>query len=334
MTKPLAKIADRLVGDGQKVFVIAEIGINHNGSLELARKMVDGAILAGCDAVKVQKRTPERCVPRDQWFQERDTPWGRMSYIDYRHRLEFGVREYEALDRYCKERGILWFASCWDEEAVDFIERFDPPCYKAASASLTDLPLLAKMRATGKPLILSTGMSTMAEIERAVAAVGERDLLVAHATSTYPCPVEQLNLRMIETLKRRWPHVPIGYSGHETGLAPTWAAVAMGASFVERHITLDRAMWGSDQAASVEIVGLVKLVANIRDIERSLGDGVKRVYAEELKARARLRRVPSESDAPVPFVGGAPAPPADPAAATARPLGVSTGGNGVAPPSA
>jgi N-acetylneuraminate synthase len=298
MSQAVAKIADRLVGEGQRVFVIAEIGINHNGSLDMARKLIDGAVLAGCDAVKLQKRTPERCVPRDQWYAERDTPWGRMPYIDYRHRIEFGLREYEAIDRYCRERGILWFASCWDEESVEFIEQFDPPCYKAASASLTDLPLLRKMRSTGKPLIVSTGMSTMGEIERAVAAVGEADLLVAHSTSTYPCPVEQLNLRMIDTLKVRWPQVPVGYSGHETGLAPTWAAVGMGATFVERHITLDRAMWGSDQAASVEIVGLVRLVANIRDIERSLGDGVKHVYAEELAARAKLRRVPSESLAP------------------------------------
>jgi N-acetylneuraminate synthase len=305
MSLALAKIADRLVGDGQRVFVIAEIGINHNGSLDVARKLIDGAVLAGCDAVKLQKRTPERCVPREQWHVERDTPWGRMPYIEYRHRIEFGQAEYEAIDRYCKERGILWFASCWDEDAVDFIERFDPPCYKAASASLTDLPLLRKMRSTGRPLIMSTGMSTMGEIERAVAAVGEDDLLLAHSTSTYPCPVEQLNLRMIDTLKRSWPRLPVGYSGHETGLAPTWAAVGMGATFVERHITLDRAMWGSDQAASVEIVGLVRLVANIRDIERSLGDGVKHVYAEELAARAKLRRVPSESP-PQPDVPRAP----------------------------
>jgi N-acetylneuraminate synthase len=296
MSHAAIRVANRLVGDNQPVFVAAEIGINHNGSLELARKMIDGAVLAGCDAVKFQKRTPERCVPRDQWNIERDTPWGRMPYIEYRHRVEFGQKEYEAIDRYCKERGVLWFASCWDEPSVDFIEQFDPPCYKAASASLTDLPLLRKMRSTGKPLIVSTGMSTMDEIERAVDAIGEEDLLLAHATSTYPCPVEQLNLRMIQTLKRHFTGIPIGYSGHETGLAPTWAAVAMGAAFVERHITLDRAMWGTDQAASVEIVGLVKLVANIRDIERSLGDGIKRVYPEEQAARRKLRRVRSDGD--------------------------------------
>src|SRR5262249_4360121 len=159
-----------------------------------------------------------------------------------------------------------------------FVERFDPPCYKSASASLTDYALLRRMKATGRPLIVSTGMSTMTEIERAVSAIGDDDLLVAHSTSSYPCPIDHVNLRMIHTLKARWPRVPIGYSGHETGLAPTWAAVAMGATFVERHVTLDRAMWGTDQAASVEIVGLVRLVANIRDIERSLGDGVKRIY--------------------------------------------------------
>jgi N-acetylneuraminate synthase len=293
------RIAGKRVGAGEPVFVVAEIGINHNGSLELARKLIDGAVLAGCDAVKFQKRTPERCVPRDQWNVERDTPWGRMTYIEYRRRVEFGAAEYEAIDRYCRERGIHWFASCWDEEAVDFMERFEPPCYKAASASLTDLPLLRRMRATGRPLMISTGMSTMEEIDLAVDAVGEDDLLIAHSTSTYPCPTEQLNLRMIDTLRRRYPRVPIGYSGHETGLAPTWAAVAMGATFVERHITLDRAMWGSDQAASVEIVGLVRMVANIRDIERSLGDGVKRVYPEELAVRRRLRRVRPDGDARV-----------------------------------
>jgi N-acetylneuraminate synthase len=291
------RIADRRIGDDNQVFVVAEIGINHNGSLELARKLIDGAVLAGCDAVKFQKRTPELCVPRAQWDVGRDTPWGRMPYIEYRRRVELGQRDYEAIDRHCRERGILWFASCWDEPSVDFIERFDPPCYKAASASLTDLPLLRKMRSTGKPLILSTGMSTMDEIDRAVAFAGAEGLLVAHSTSSYPCPPEQLNLRMIRTLKERFRPIPIGYSGHETGLATTWAAVAMGAAFVERHITLDRAMWGTDQAASVEIVGLVRLVANLRDIERSLGDGVKRVYPEEHLARRKLRRTRPEGEA-------------------------------------
>ena len=285
------RVGEKWIGAGAPVFVIAEIGINHNGSVEIAKRLIDGAVLAGADAVKFQKRTPEKCVPRDQWNVERDTPWGRMTYIEYRHRVEFGPREYAEIDRYCAERRMLWFASCWDEDSVDFIESFDPPCYKAASASLTDIPLLKKMRATGRPLILSTGMSTAEEIDAAVKAVGRENLLVAHSTSSYPCPPEHLNLNMIRTLKAGYPECPIGYSGHEVGLAPTWAAVTLGATFVERHITLDRAMWGSDQAASVEIVGLLRMVANIRDIERSLGDGVKRIYEGEISARSKLRRV-------------------------------------------
>jgi N-acetylneuraminate synthase len=287
------KIGNKLVGDGQPVFIIAEIGINHNGSLDIAKKMIDGAVHAGCDAVKFQKRTPEICVPKDQWNIERETPWGRMTYLEYRYKVEFTKEDYTEIDRYCKEKGILWFASCWDEPSVDFMEQFNPPCYKAASASLTDIELLKKKKATGRPLIISTGMSTMEEIEAAVEAVGTDNLLIAHATSTYPCPPEELNLRMIQTLKAKYPMCPIGYSGHETGLATTWAAVALGATFVERHITLDRAMWGTDQAASVEIGGLERLVRNIRDIEKALGDGIKRVYESELGPRKKLRRVQS-----------------------------------------
>jgi N-acetylneuraminate synthase len=285
------RIGNRLVGDGQPVFVIAELGINHNGSLDVAKRLIDGAVLAGTDAVKFQKRTPELCVPKDQWHLERDTPWGRMTYIDYRHRIELGAREYCEIDRYCRDRGILWFASCWDEPSIDFMEEFDPPCYKAASASLTDLNLLRAMKATGRPLIISTGMSTMDEIETAVQAVGHDRLLVAHSTSSYPCPVDAINLNMIETLRSRYEDLPIGYSGHEVGLSPTWAAVAMGACFIERHLTLDRAMWGTDQAASVEVGGFMRLVANIRDIEKAFGDGVKRVHESELASRAKLRRV-------------------------------------------
>ncbi len=297
MANAVVRIGNKMVGDGQPVFVIAEIGINHNGSLELARKLIDGAVLAGCDAVKFQKRNPEKCVPKDQWYIERDTPWGRMTYIDYRYKVEFGQKEYEAIDRHCKDRGILWFASCWDEDSVAFMEQFDPPCYKIASAAVTDIDLLLEHRATGKPVILSTGMSTTEEIDRAVQVLGKKNLLIAHTTSTYPCPPEQLNLRVIPVLKQRYPECPIGYSGHEVGLSPTWAAVSLGATFVERHITLDRAMWGSDQAASVEIGGLMRLVANIRDIEKAMGDGIKKLYPEELKQREKLRRVKSEEEA-------------------------------------
>ena len=283
-------IGKRIVGDGHPVFVIAEIGINHNGSMDVAKKLIEGAALAGCDAVKFQKRTPELCVPKDQRDIERDTPWGRMKYIDYRYKVEFGRDEYQEIDRFSKERGILWFASCWDEDSVDFMEQFEPPCYKAASASLTDLALLKKTAATGRPLIISTGMSTLEEVEKTVAELGTERLLVAHTNSTYPSPIEELNLRMITTLKAFYPTVPIGYSGHEVGLSTTWAAVALGATFIERHVTLDRAMWGSDQAASVELSGMARLVSNIRDIEKALGDGVKRVYDGEAAARKKLRR--------------------------------------------
>jgi len=291
------KIGSRMIGDGHPVFIIAEIGINHNGSLEIAKKLIDVAKSAGCDAVKFQKRTPEICVPKDQWYIERDTPWGRMSYIDYRHKVEFGIDEFAEIDKYCREKGIIWFASCWDENAVDFLEQFDPLLYKTASASLTDIDLLLRHKELNKPVITSTGMSSMEEIENGVKCIGTKNLLIAHSTSAYPCKNEELNLRMILTLKNKYPGVPIGYSGHETGLAPTWAAVAMGASFVERHITLDRAMWGSDQAASVEVEGFDRLVRNIRDIEQSLGDGVKKIYESELEQRNKLRRVKSDSEA-------------------------------------
>lgn len=284
-------IGDRIVGDDQPVFVIAEIGINHNGSVEIAKKMIDGAVLAGCDAVKFQKRTPELCVPRDQWEIERDTPWGRMTYIDYRHKMEFTKTQFSEIVEYCNSKKIQWMASCWDEDAVDFIQEFNPTAYKLASASLTDGELILKLKALNLPLIVSTGMSTMEQIHAAVDLFGRENLLLAHATSAYPCKLNELNLKMITTLRNLFPEIPVGYSGHETGLAPTWAAVAMGASFIERHITLDRAMWGTDQAASVEVGGFMKLVANIRDIEKSLGDGIKKVYNSELGPMQKLRRV-------------------------------------------
>ena len=262
-----------------------------NGDVEIAKKIIDGAKHAGCDAVKFQKRTPDICTPKDQWNIERDTPWGRMTYIDYRHKVEFGIKEYSEIDKYCKEIGMKWFASCWDEAAVDFIEQFNPPLYKTASASLTDFRLLEKHKKLNKPIMMSTGMSTMEQIDKAVSFMDINNLMIAHATSAYPCKNEELNLKMIETLKQKYPNIPIGYSGHEVGLAPTWAAVALGASFVERHITLDRAMWGSDQAASVEVGGMERLVGNIRDIEKSLGDGIKKVYDSELGQIKKLRRV-------------------------------------------
>ncbi|MFB4194828.1 N-acetylneuraminate synthase family protein [Streptomyces carpaticus] len=287
----LRQLGDRVVGPGRPVYVTGEIGINHNGDLDNAFALIDAAVEAGCDAVKFQKRTPEICTPRDQWDIERDTPWGRMTYIDYRHRVEFDEDDYAAIDAYCKKHNIHWFASPWDTEAVAFLEKFDVPAHKVASASLTDDELLRALRATGKTVILSTGMSTPEQIRHAVEVLGSQNILLCHATSTYPAKADELNLRVINTLQGEYPNVPIGYSGHETGLQTTLAAVALGAVFVERHITLDRAMWGSDQAASVEPQGLARMVRDIRTIEESLGDGVKKVYESELAPMKKLRRV-------------------------------------------
>lgn len=284
------KIGNRLVGDEQPTYIVAEIGVNHNGSLEIAKQLIQAAYHAGVDAVKFQKRTPELCVPPEQRGQMRDTPWGYITYLDYRYRVEFGEAEYQEIDRFCKELGITWFASVWDEPSVDFLEAFNPVAFKIPSASLTDHALLRHLRKTGRSLILSTGMSTMEEIRAAVAVVGLENLALTHATSTYPCDPHELNLRMIHTLRQEFD-IPIGYSGHEVGLVPSAVAVALGACMVERHITLDRAMWGSDQAASVEPGGFERLVKYVRVTEQALGDGVKVVYESEMGARKKLRRV-------------------------------------------
>jgi N-acetylneuraminate synthase len=297
LSGPTRVLGDKLVGPGRPVYITGEIGINHNGELANAFALIDQAAAAGCDAVKFQKRTPEVCTPRDQWDIERETPWGRMTYIDYRHRVEFDEAGYAAIDAHARERGIAWFASPWDVESVDFLEQFDVPAHKVASASLTDDELLRRLRATGRTVILSTGMSTPRQIRHAVEVLGSDNIVLLHATSTYPAKPTELNLRMIHTLQSEFPNVPIGYSGHETGLQTTLAAVAMGAVFVERHITLDRAMWGSDQAASVEPPGLQRLVRDIRTISESLGDGVKQVYEGERAAMKKLRRVAGVVDA-------------------------------------
>ena len=293
MTREI-KFGNRMMGDGHPAYIIAEIGINHNGDIEIAKKMVDAAVHAGADAVKFQKRTPEICTPPEQQKQMRETPWGYITYLDYRYKVEFNEEQYGEIDRYCKERKIDWMVSVWDEQSVDFMEKFDTPAYKVPSASLTDHNLMKHVRATGKPIIISTGMSTMDQIKRGVDAVGVDNLVIMHCTSTYPCEPEELNLRMIETLRKEFPNNPIGYSGHETGLVPSAVAIALGATSIERHITLDRAMWGSDQAASVEPLGFEKLVKYIRVTEASLGDGVKQVYDSELGSMKKLRRVVNE----------------------------------------
>ncbi len=284
------KIGDRWIGEEHPTYIVAEIGINHNGDIEIAKRLMDAARDAGVDAVKFQKRTPELCTPPDQRNVMRETPWGYITYLDYRHKIEFNEEQYREVDRYAREIGITWFVSVWDEPSVDFIEEFAPLAYKVPSAGLTDHGLLQKLRSTGRPVILSTGMSTIDQIQSAVKLLDMDNLVICHTTSAYPCPPEELNLRMVQTLKETYP-CPIGYSGHEVGLIPSAVAVALGACLVERHITLDRAMWGSDQAASVEPGGFERLVKYIRVTELSLGDGVKRVYDSELPSLKKLRRV-------------------------------------------
>ncbi len=282
------QIGKRLVGDDQPCFIIAEIGINHNGDIDIAKRLIRVAVACGCDAVKFQKRTPELCVPLAQRSHMRETPWGYISYMDYREKVEFTEEQYREIERYCREQDVIWFASCWDDPSVDFMEKFDSPVYKIASATLTNDQLLKHTRATGKPIILSTGMSTLEQIDHAVEILGTDNLVLMHTVSTYPAKYEELNLRAIETLRKRYG-VPVGYSGHETGIATTVASVALGACTVERHITLDRAMWGSDHAASLEPTGLTRVCRDIRLVESSLGTGEKGVIEREKPIIARLR---------------------------------------------
>ena len=281
------------VGVGEPVYVIAEIGLNHNGEVELAKRLIDVAADSGAQAVKFQKRTPAISTPEHMKNTPRETPWGTMTYLEYRYRVEFDREQYIEIGDYATLRGLSWFASPWDEVAVDFLEDLGVVAHKVASASVTDIAMLEALAATGKPIILSTGMSTLEQIDRAVGILGTDNLVILHATSTYPLPPEEANLRMITTLQERYAGMPVGYSGHERGLQISIAAVALGAVAVERHITLDRTMWGSDHAASLEPVGFEHLVRDIRVLGEALGDGVKRIYPGELAPLAKLRRTPA-----------------------------------------
>jgi N-acetylneuraminate synthase len=282
-------IGDREVGPGRPCYIVAEIGINHNGDLAIAKRLIDAAVDAGCDAVKFQKRTVDVVYSAEELARPRESPFGTTNG-DLKHGLEFGLDQYEQIDHYCKERNIQWFASCWDEASVDFIEQFLPVCYKVASACLTDDRSLRYHRSFGRPIILSTGMSDLSLIGHAVDVLGSADLILLHCTSTYPSDPAELNLRGMYTLVRQFG-LPVGYSGHEVGLQTTVAAAALGACVIERHITLDRSMWGSDQAASVEPQGFERLVRDIRTVERALGDGQIRIYESEIPVMQKLRRI-------------------------------------------
>jgi N-acetylneuraminate synthase len=283
------RIGNRLIGDGQPCFVIAEIGINHNGDIDLAKRLISVALAAGCDAIKFQKRTVAVVYTPEELAKPRENPFGPTNG-DLKYGLEFEQEEYEEINAFCKSVKMLWFASPWDEASVDFLERFHVPVYKIASASLTDDRLLRHVRATGKPIILSTGMSTYAEIDHAVEVLGKEDFVLMHSTSTYPAFYPELNLRAIPTMAERYD-VPIGYSGHETGIPTSVCAAVLGACCVERHITMDRSMWGSDHAASLEPNGISRLVRDIRLWEQAKGDGIKRVYEREFPIIKKLRRV-------------------------------------------
>ena len=283
------KIGDVAVGDGAPCYIVGEIGINHNGDLGTARRLIDVASIAGANAVKFQKRTVDVVYTAEELAKPRENPFGPTNG-DLKRGLEFGRDQYQNIDQYCREKNIAWFASCWDEASVDFMEQFAPPAYKIASASLTDDNLLRHHRKTGRPLIISTGMSTLAQVDHAVEVLGTDQLVILHTTSAYPAKIQDLNLKLIPALRARYG-VPVGYSGHEVGLATSYAAAALGACMIERHITLDRAMWGSDQAASVEPQGLMKLIRDVRVIELGLGDGIKRDSDDEVPIMKKLRRV-------------------------------------------
>jgi len=282
-------IGNKVIGDGQSCFIIAEIGINHNGDIDIARQLISAAVSAGCDAVKFQKRTVDVVYTPEELVRPRENPFGNTNG-DLKRGLELGYEGYKAIDEYCREKKIMWFASCWDEASVDFIEQFNLPCYKIASASLTDDNLLIHHKRCNRPIILSTGMSNIEQIDHAIDVLGKDNLILMHCTSTYPSRLEELNLRVIKTLRERY-NIPIGYSGHEVGLSTSIVAAVLGACVVERHITLDRAMWGSDQAASVEPKGFTRLVEHIHGIEKAVGDGEKRIYESEIPIMKKLRRM-------------------------------------------
>jgi N-acetylneuraminate synthase len=282
-------LGDRAVGDGHHCYVIAEIGINHNGDPQIAERLIDVAAFAGCEAVKFQKRTVDVVYTPDELAKPRESPFGETNG-ELKRALEFGQAQYEQIDAYCRTKSMAWTASGWDEASVDFIDQFDPPFYKIASASLTDDMLLRHTRSKGKPIVLSTGMSTLEQIDHAVEVLDTDDLILLHCCSAYPSQYADLNLRAIPVMRERYG-VPIGYSGHETGIASSVAAVVLGACIVERHVTLDRSMWGSDQAASLEPNGIMRVIRDIRLVEMAMGDGVKTVTPSEVPVMQKLRRV-------------------------------------------
>jgi N-acetylneuraminate synthase len=292
MANTVIKFGPRKVGDAQPVYMIAEIGINHNGSIDVAKRLLDATFASFWDCAKFQKRDPDTCVPEEQKGVMRQTPWGEMTYLEYKKRVEFSFKEYSVINEYCAKKPLVWTASAWDVKSLDFLLKFNVPFVKIASACLTDHDLIIEAARSKVPVVLSTGMSEIEEIDKAVELLeenGDGDYILMHTNSAYPTPLKDLNLKMIKTLKERYNCI-VGYSGHEYNLEPTVTAVMVGAKLVERHITLDHTMWGSDHSASIEVPAMGLLQKRIKDLDLMLGDGVKRITNEELAVRKKLRK--------------------------------------------
>jgi N-acetylneuraminate synthase len=285
------KIGNKVVSNDSPTYMIAEIGINHNGDLETAKKLIQESKNAGFDAVKFQKRTIEIVYSPEELAKPRPNFYGETNG-DLKRGLEFDESDYTEISRFCRELDIHWFASPWDLPSIDFLEKFDVVAHKVASACMTDRSLLKSLNASGKPVFMSTGMSSLEQVDSAVKEIDNSRLILMHTVSVYPAKPDQLNLSWIDTLKKRYPHLPVGYSGHEVGVSPSVIAVAKyGATCVERHVTLDRSMWGSDQSASLEPDGMKRVVGYIRTIPVVSGSGEKHILDEEVPIAAKLRRI-------------------------------------------
>ena len=272
------------------VYTIAEIGINHNGDINLAKKLIDAAYVTGWDCVKFQKRTPDICVPDHQKNIVRQTPWGEMKYIDYKHKIEFENEEYKIINEYCASKPIDWTVSIWDIPSLKFIINYDVPFIKIPSAHITNDLLIEESAKTKIPIIISTGMSTLEEVDKAYEIIKKyhNEIVIMHCNSTYPAPEDELNLKVIHSFKNRFD-CAIGYSGHEYSVEPTVIAAILGAEIIERHITLDHNMWGTDQQSSLEIDGMDRLIRRLKSLEKIIGDGEKKLSPSELEVKKRLR---------------------------------------------
>lgn len=291
MAKQEIMLGNYKVNNNSFPYLIAEIGINHNGDMQIAKKLIDASNACSWNCVKFQKREPDIAVPEAQKNVMRDTPWGRMTYLEYKKKIEFGKSEYDYIDQYCKEKPIAWTASPWDIPSLEFLLKYDIPFIKIASASNADKDLLKLACESGKPLIVSTGMSTLEEIDDTVEFLekySDGNFILMHTNSAYPAPAKELNLRMITTLRERYECL-VGYSGHEIDLEPTVVASSLGAKVIERHVTLDGEMWGTDQAASLSITAMSMLTGRVKDILKMLGNGEKNITGKEKEVRMKLR---------------------------------------------